>query len=768
MNLFSAPDRLCRPLGPTLLFVALSSLASGAGGTASLTAQGAQDPSLRVPIEHWGCSNCHEPDATNSVAVGKRPGPNLSGIGARNSAEWLKRWIAKPADVRRVPTMPRLFGTSAAEQKDLDALVNFLGSLGGEAQVDAVATEEHVIAKGRALYHTIGCVNCHGALDSPAVVFGDEFLGKTVPKTFVFGPFGDLDGKWYPASLSAFLRDPVAVHPDGRMPNMGLDESESDAIAHFLLTKWKPATAANRVDASKIERGREVLQERNCLACHTLDGMTAPAQTAPRLAKTFPGESKTGCLSRGEWDGPRYDLPMPPLVNMLRGALHAAQTVKPANPRLDLLERQLNRLNCRGCHEIDGSGGIAELLQPYSVSTGEDADLGDEGRFPPHLNGVGNKLTTSWFKAVLEDSGTTRPYLATRMPQFGSATDGFAELFAEKAGVKPDTDREWPEVTDQMLLLGRDMVGDNGISCVTCHSFGDAPALGTPGPDMQQFASRLRYDWWDAYIKNPDAFKPMTRMPKYTDDAGKGVFTNFCNGDFQKQTDAMWAYFSLGEFMPAPSGIDLGGGMMLKVGDRPRVMRTYLNNAGTRGIAVGFPVGIHYSYNGATGQLVDVWQGEFLNASAAWAGRGGGTTGAEGRVLWRQPQEPEIVIGSEVIDPADLLDNWPEWPKDPVSKYRGYRLDHYGKPIFLTSIGDTRIEEGIRPYASPEKRIVKHFTLKNLQPGRPVFLRVSGLSIQPKITVSQSSTASFPPDGSTQIGIVPESTTCTINIEIAL
>ncbi len=765
MNLFSAANRLRCLLGTASVFVLVSSPAVSSTGAAAPQGNGADAPELRVPIEHWGCSNCHEPDASNSAAVGQRPGPDLSGIGGRNSAEWLKRWIAKPADLRRVPTMPRLFGDSAAEQADLDAVVHFLASLGGEAQVNAVATEEHVIAKGRELYHTVGCVNCHGALDSPAVVFDDEFLGADVPRTFVFGPFGDLDGKWYPASLSAFLRDPLKVHLDGRMPNMGLNESESDALANYLLTKWTPATAPNRVDPSKLAHGRVVLQDRGCLACHTVEGVSAPANTAPALSKLDRNESKTGCLSRGEWNGPRYDLPMPPLVNMLRGAIHAVQTVKPANPGLDYLERQINRLNCRACHEIDASGGIAEALRPYSVSLGEDADLGDEGRFPPHLNGVGNKLSTGWFKQVLNESGTTRPYLATRMPQFGKATEGFAELFAAKDGIEPDSDVQWPEVTDEMLLLGREMIGNNGFGCVNCHSFGDAPALGTPGPDMQQFAERLRYGWWTEYIQNPDVFKPGTRMPKYTDDEGRGVFTNYCDGNFKQQTDAMWAYFSLGEFMPVPSGIDTGGGLMLTVGERPRILRTYLNNAGSRGIAVGFPVGIHFAYDGASGRLVEVWQGDFLNASGAWAGRGGGSTGAEGPVLWKTPGGPQFLLG----DASAENDSEPtEWPTEPSGKFRGYRLEPDGTPVFFSTVGTVEVTERIVPFVSPRKRLVREITFSGLIPGQPIRMRRLPRPQEVWSLRLRNLTSSTEPHNPGWLTLIPSTPECSVTIEFPL
>ncbi|MFT7486056.1 MAG: mono/diheme cytochrome c family protein [Candidatus Paceibacteria bacterium] len=692
----------------------------------SANAQGQvpSDPSVRVPIEHWGCSNCHEPDTSNSNRVGKRPGPDLSGVGGRISADWMKRWIGNPGSLRAAPTMPRLFGEPPTEQADLDALVHFLASLdsAGEPSAPApLATEPALLARGNKLYHTIGCIACHGALDSPATVFEDEYLSGEVPDVFVFGAFADLGGKWYPRALSAFLRDPLAVHPDGRMPAMNLSEEESDAIANYLLSKWGPATAANSPDAQQLERGREVLLERDCLACHVLEGVKRSDSSLPKLAQLNVASEKANCISGTEWDGPRYDFPASAMAGMLKLGVQAANQAQVADPMLDYLARQTDRLNCNACHESDGEGGLPEALRPFAISLAEDADLGDEGRYPPHLNGVGAKLTTPWFEEVLQSSGRTRPYLSLRMPQFGAAVQGFPELFAMKAGVKPNADREWPSANDQQILKGREMVGADGFSCITCHSFGDYPSIGTPGPDMQQFAGHLRYEWWDAYIKNPEAFKPGTRMPSYTDDQGHGVFTKYYAGDFQMQTDSLWSYFTLGDSMSPPTGVERKQSLVLRVSDRPRVFRTFLDSTGSRGIAVGFPVGIHFAYDAAGAGLTEVWQGGFVDASGAWAGRGGNSTGTAGDVLWTKPEGPAFVLGDPETN--EVPDTWPTTSE---FDYKGYRLEKNGTPVFLWQLGEVRLEERIVPKLVPKRHLEVDWNFYGLKPERVVYLRPDG------------------------------------------
>lgn len=727
---------------------------------ANVTPALAQDsPELRVPIEHWGCSNCHLPDESNAHRIGQRPGPDLADVGSRVSREWLKRWIGNPASIRRAPTMPRLFDESDQDQADLDALVGWMSTL-GEVEGGEVAGEEAVLAAGRELYHQVGCVNCHGALDSPAVVLGDEMFSKEVPRAFVFSSFGDLKGKWYPRALSKFLRDPGAVHRDGRMPKMNLNESESDLLATYLLSKWG---AARRVPASRLNapaRGQQVFFERGCQACHVVGEMQFPDFPAPSLAQLDGKDGKQACLSSEEWSGPRYDFPAAPLALMFVRGLVLANHARVEDRKLDYLERQSSRLNCRACHEYDGQGGIPQDLRIYCNSLDEHADLGDEGRFPPHLDGVGAKLSTSWFNEVLNEGGAARPYLATRMPQYGEAVHDFAELFAHKAGVDPNSDATWPEATDERVLAGRNLMGMQTGACVSCHSFGDYPPVGTPGPDMRHFAERLRYDWWKDYIRDPEAFKPGTRMPSFMND-GKSVWSEPYHGDSRQQTDAMWAYFSLGEAMPTPPGIGRRQSMMLQVGERPRVFRTFLDSAGARGIAVGFPVGIHFAYDARRARLSEIWQGEFLDASGAWAGRGGNSRDAAGDVIWESEGQPTLIVGKRL----SLFSS--EQGVADVVKFQGYRLDEDGVPEFRYTQDGVEVRERNRPNRFP-RMLVRSFQFSNLTPGVELWIRTDTEDVSAVVEGAREHGNQKSEDGQHWFRLVPDDKTCSVTLEVAL
>src|SRR5205085_307218 len=68
-------------------------------------------------------------------------------------------------------------------------------------------------------------------------------------------------------------------------------------------------------------------------------------------------------------------------------------------------------LNCFACHSRGGIGGPAAERAEFFMTV-SNVDLGDEGRLPPHLTGVGAKLRPEWLREVLVNKGTARPYMA--------------------------------------------------------------------------------------------------------------------------------------------------------------------------------------------------------------------------------------------------------------------------------------------------------------------------------------------------------------------
>jgi hypothetical protein len=197
---------------------------------------------------------------------------------------------------------------------------------------------------------------------------------------------------------------------------------------------------------------------------------------------------------------------------------------------------------------------------------------------------------------------------------------------------------------------------------------------------------------------------------------GRSQATSVYGGQPGPQTDALWAYFSTGKFGPAPEGLPTGTGLPVALHDRPVVFRTFLKDAGSRGIAVGFPIGTHFGFDAGAVRLVDAWQGDFVDASSAWKGRGGMVATGQGGTVWSAPPGPAVVIG----------DKPEKWPTDsgPEKGYRfkGYRLDAKGVPTFMYEASGVRIAERFEP--GGETLIRRRFEVRGLKPGQIAWIAI--------------------------------------------
>jgi hypothetical protein len=335
---------------------------------------------------------------------------------------------------------------------------------------------------------------------------------------------------------------------------------------------------------------------------------------------------------------------------------------------------------------------------------------------------------------VLLNGGSARPYMAMRMPQFGDHVGSLAEGLAACDGVRPNSDAAEVQSTDELTTAGRTLIGADGLNCISCHVFSRAPIAGTPGPNITDFAERLRYEWWRTYVMDPTRMKPGTRMPLFFA-TGQGQNTKVFNGDAQKQIDAMWAYFSLGFAAPAPEGLPKpgSGGFALKPETRPIVMRTFLKDAGARGIAVGYPapangMATHFAFDATAVRLISAWTGDFLDAGGAWASRGGNISGGRGETVWEaEAGMPLRIVGKDEKPGV-------RWPKEQGAEagavFGGYVLEADGTPRFQYRIGAgvgtgddaLQVEERFVPATGPEFIARREWVIANHR-GRTIELR---------------------------------------------
>jgi hypothetical protein len=204
---------------------------------------------------------------------------------------------------------------------------------------------------------------------------------------------------------------------------------------------------------------------------------------------------------------------------------------------------------------------------------------------------------------------------------------------------------------------------------------------------------RVRYDWYRRWLIQAQRMQPGTRMPTIFPE-GKTLLDNVLGGDADAQAEAMWAYLSLGPTLPLPEGVEFGGkGLVLTAKDRPVVLRTFMPDAGSKAIAVGYPGGVSTVFDAVTCRLGYAWTGNFLDVSPVWNNRGGAPAHVLGPRFWTSPPGcPWTVHDSK--EPPDFAAQ----AKDPaygapvpegklytgprLLSFEGYSTDKTGLPTF--------------------------------------------------------------------------------------
>jgi mono/diheme cytochrome c family protein len=180
----------------------------------------------QILVEELNCVACHAAEGT--LAARSKKAPRLATLGDRVDPRFIMAFIRDPHGVKPGTTMPDVLSRMPEDEKarTAEALTHFLLSLKRPAFSPQPA--DHVAAAmGHQLFHSRGCAACHAPRDEGAAELP---LANSVP-------LGALEGKYSHASLVKFLRDPHAVRPSGRMPNMQLQGRDAERIAHFLLQK---------------------------------------------------------------------------------------------------------------------------------------------------------------------------------------------------------------------------------------------------------------------------------------------------------------------------------------------------------------------------------------------------------------------------------------------------------------------------------------------------------------------------------------------------
>ncbi len=697
----------------------------------------------RLLLSELSCTACH---STKNSQLPPKRGPRLDGAGNRLNPAWIKRFLTSPQQTKPGTTMPEMFAGWDNKERDraIAAIAAFLGTQ-REAFPVIKASGLHPVPfefwnkgnseAGKSLYHQVGCVACHAAdADYETVEIKpsplDQLLEQLDPQELAeMGlaakarrvesiPLGDLPAKSTRQSLTFFLLDPEKTRPAGRMPSLKLEPVDAADIAAYLLRDQKPEAQQETPSPpeSLIQEGRRLFAELRCVNCHDVKGVKEMQAAKPLSALAT--ASERSCFGEAQRGRPHFELDGVQTAAVNKALMTSSQPLKPSAG--DRLSFQLLKLNCYACHERENQGGVGRYRRPFFETVGH-VDIGDEGRLPPLLTGVGRKLQTGWLNQVLKGTGDVRPHMRIRMPRFpASAVKTLPGLFAEADHpAKPPSETEVFGKVSGLTDAGRVLL-DNG--CVQCHPLRGETLPGVVGVDLEGIDERVQPAWFHDFLLNPAGLKPRTRMPTFFP-KGKSQNLELLHGDADRQIAAMWAYLKDLDKQPLPEKIEQvrSQDFELKPKSQPILIRTFMKEAGTHAIAVGFPQQVHFAFDAETARPAVAWRGRFLDAQGTWYSR------------FTPPAEP---LGDDLISfPAGLplamlKDNKEGWPKDdrlnPSYRYLGYRLDAAGVPTFLYRSASFDIEDRIAP--AGEQNLNRQLTIKKRKPGQesqPLWFRAN-------------------------------------------
>lgn len=618
-----------------------------------------------VLMEHLKCAACHggKTPKTNDV---QNYAPNLSWSGRWVNPEYLQQFISQPSKIKPHTTMPDLLTGQSKESREQIAreITHYLVSLGsGKAMKSSQTIDRHAVQRGRELYHSVGCVACHAPRDQQG-----NNLASMNP------PLGELEKKFNVEGLTALLENPHVVRPSGRMPAMKLTHFEAQDIAHYLLEKSAGAKYEPfELDDTLAQKGKVHFQKFDCAKCHP-SNIPIGASSIPTLANVRPNQ---GCLSEKNGNWPRYHLEKKQ-IQAIRSAL--GRKDKKLNDE-DQITVTLAQLNCLACHSRGELGGVNPDQEIHFHTT--DENLGRQGRIPPSLTNVGAKLKRQWLRDVLVSGKAIRPYMKTRMPQFGANHVGHLVDLFQRVDQLPKVTT--PKFSDdkKLRLAGLELVGNQGLNCIACHTYQLKRSATMPALDLTDMGERLQEDWFYHYMRDPQRFSPNTVMPSFWP-GGKAIRQNIMDGDTDLQIAAIWRYLEDGRQAGTPRGL-IQKPLEIVVNEEAVMLRRQYPGIGKRGIGVGYPNHVNLAFDSEQMRLAMIWKGKFADPGGVWRGQGSGNVRPLGTDLLNFARGPEL---DDANTPWQVDDGRP-----PLHHFKGYTLDSKQRPRFRYQFENVEVDD---------------------------------------------------------------------------
>ncbi len=222
------------------------------------------------------------------------------------------------------------------------------------------------------------------------------------------------------------------------------------------------------------------------------------------------------------------------LLGSQETSLPQSYQYKPGDTRHDIQEGWwvVKKYNCMGCHQIiPGQRTILMGMKQYQDT---------QEQLPPKLLTEGARVDPEWLRKFLSNPSLSttdtnrngvRPYLKVRMPTFSFSDNELRKLvrFFEALSQQPlpYIPEQVPTLTSKENDMARSLFSSTAAPCLKCHATGDAnhDKIAT-APNFLLAKERLKPDWVERWITDPQAISPGTSMPS-------GLF---------KQQNSQWVF----------------------------------------------------------------------------------------------------------------------------------------------------------------------------------------------------------------------------------
>ena len=480
----------------------------------------------RLLLARYGCAHCHaitQPDGTLVVPVDEPP--SLEHVAEKTTRQWIFAWIKNPQAYAASATMPN-YRFSDQEAADIASFLEAQSTASENSRTElksvAPPSGDEALQAGPSLYGTLFCSSCHAIQNAAGNLVG----GDLAPELTRVG------SKVNPDWLRRWLQAPQGYDPKTRMPRYRYDEKQVVLLSSFLLSKKDDDFLANvhlpDSDAPSIARGKKLVADYGCTACHRVNGVNPPESFAPDLSRigskplfqvgfirgmpeTLP-DYIAGKIHDPRAFGPALKMPTFSLtgvqVESLTTAL-LAQTDRAVTMPPELVRttshakyhpggdagRLMEDLRCQSCHTINGNGG----------------DMA------PDLTFEGSAVQRKWLLDFMNNPNTLRPMLIRRMPKFNLSDAEIKNLSDYMLSAYQASGFDSQALEASALNAGAAARGKRlfytKYACQSCHIADGKTDKGYVGPTLAAVGDRLTPVWIYKWLKNPNALSPGTLMP---------------------------------------------------------------------------------------------------------------------------------------------------------------------------------------------------------------------------------------------------------------